>query len=405
MKIAVVVGRFPVVSEQFIVNHIVGLIESGHEVTILSGRSGDFGKAHSKVAEYGLERRLISAGIAESPIGRVIQLIGVVLMLLVTTPSAVFAGLSYKKYRTAAANGKTLMYYRRVRRERFDVLHAHFGANGLIGTFLKDMGIAPRLVTTFHGSDINTYPRRYGINVYRYLYQNVDAITCNTRFTGEKVVANGADRSRVHIIPVSLDTTDFPVREFRGDSEEFVLLTVGRLVEKKGHRYVLEALSDLTTRIPNIRYRIVGDGPLRTDLETTARDLGVAGYCNFLGLRAGADVRREYEMCDLFVLASVTAVDGDMEGQGLVLQEAQAIGVPVVTTRHNGIPDGVRDGETGLIVPEADVTSLADAILDLYANPARRAAMGEAGSRFVRENYDTMIIMKTMNEVYDAVSA
>jgi len=403
MKIAVVVGRFPVVSEQFIVNHIAGLIESGHDVTIVSGFRGNYEMQDGNTDRFRMRDRTLYVGIPSNPIARSIVYGVYFFLTLLSHPRVALSGLRYRRYRTAVINGKAIYFYRRLRGMRFDLIHCHFGANGLVGAFLKDAGITEKLIVTFHGSDINTYPRRYGVDVYKEMYHVVDAITCNTRFTADKVVANGARPETIHIVPVGLDTRNFPVRSDTRDSSRFVLLTVGRMVEKKGHRYVMLAISSLLESIPNIEYRILGDGPLRTELEDLSRELGLSNHCTFLGARVGEEVVREYQTCDLFVLASVTASSGDMEGQGRVLQEAQSMGVPVISTVHNGIPDGVVDGVTGLLVPERDAHALADAIQSLHDDRTRMSEMGREGARFVREKYDIRIIRRTIDDLYGHV--
>jgi len=178
------------------------------------------------------------------------------------------------------------------------------------------------------------------------------------------------------------------------------LLTVGRLEEKKGHRYALEAVAIVRKTIPGIKYYIAGDGSLRTSLEAYATELGIADNCLFLGACASDKVKDLYCSCAVFTLPSVTAANGDMEGQGLVIQEAQMCGLPVVTTRHNGIPDGLLDGISGFLVEEKDSAALAEEIILLLRDPELCARMGNEGRAFVSSGYDVDVLTAKILKLY-----
>jgi colanic acid/amylovoran biosynthesis glycosyltransferase len=149
---------------------------------------------------------------------------------------------------------------------------------------------------------------------------------------------------------------------------------------------------------------MAGDGTLMADLKSRAEELGIADCCHFLGLCDGGQVRELYATASVFTLPSVTASNGDMEGQGLVIQEAQICGLPVVTTWHNGIPDGLIDGTTGYLVHERDVDALADRLVELLSDDALRARMGTAGREFVAGKYDIGVITKNLMEYYHEIS-
>lgn len=396
MKIGVIVGKFPVISEQFILNHIAGLIDKGHEVTVLAAARGSTDRVQPMVGEYRLLDRTLYADLPSKPVSRVFRLLLLSIRNAFLRPRILLRAFSRRRYRTGVTSGKTVLFLNAFSRLRFDLLYAHFGPNGLSGAFLKDIGVAPRLAVAFHGSDINTYPKRFGEDVYSYMFTRCDLVTANTTFTAGKVMSAGATKEQLTIVPESLRTDDYPARTWTPKHNGFRVLTVGRMVEKKGHRYVLEAISTLREVIPGLRYRMVGDGSLRRSLEAQAEALGIADICDLLGAQTADVVRREYAQCDIFVLASVTAAGGDMEGQGLVLQEAQAMGVPVVSTYHNGIPDGVLEGETGILVPEGDAEGLHRAIESLWRDPERIAAMGRRAVEFVRERYDTAAVTEKL---------
>ncbi|NEP43525.1 MAG: colanic acid biosynthesis glycosyltransferase WcaL, partial [Okeania sp. SIO2H7] len=156
---------------------------------------------------------------------------------------------------------------------------------------------------------------------------------------------------------------------------------------------------------PNIIYKIVGEGHLREPLEKLIAELGVAEKVHLLGWMTQDEVRQLYADSQIFILSSVTAANGDKEGQGLVLQEAQAMGLPVLSTFHNGIPDGVLDGESGFLVPEKDADALAEKLTYLIENSQIVPKMGRAGRKFVEERYDINKLNDRLVEIYENLLA
>jgi colanic acid/amylovoran biosynthesis glycosyltransferase len=403
MKVALILNSFPEISEKFLLNHIIGLIEAGIDVEVFAAHRPLTDKRHDLFARYGVAARTRYLDIPRGLKARALRAPALFLRLLLRNPKAAIEAIRVGKYRTVAMNLKLLFFGNAFLGKRYDVVHCHFGVNGLIGAYLKECGMCGALVTAFHGSDINSYPKRHGEDVYRTLYAKADAITSNTNFTKAKIVANGCPAGLIHIVPECLIAEEYSGIGKDVAREPRALLTVGRLEEKKGHRYALEAFARVRDRVPDAVYYVAGAGSLEVSLRETAKGLGVEDAVHFLGLCDAAEVRRLYARASVFTLPSVTASNGDMEGQGLVLQEAQICGVPVVTTRHNGIPDGLVDGETGFLVEERDVVALADRIEYLLTHDAERAEMGRKGRDFVAGKYDIGPITETLKGIYDAV--
>lgn len=401
MNITMMVGEFPSVSEQFIFNQIGALIDAGHNVRILASGVADQPDYGGVVAKYRLMERVRFANVPKSSWRRFITGVVKILKLLFIETKKTKQALNVDRYRTAASRLKTVFYLDLLRRDSaIEILHCHFGPMGLTGLFLKEVGLAERLAVTFHGSDINSYPLRHGGRVYHALWDNSDIFTANTTFTAGRMSDYGCKLSSIHVLPVGLETASFPVRNYVSDPKRFVLLFVGRMVEKKGLVYLIDALASLHQSVQGLECKIVGDGPLRSSLETYARQRNVHSVTQFLGAMPGHEVRDLYQTCDVFVLPSVTAANGDMEGQGLVLQEAQASGCPVISTLHNGIPDGVVDGETGLLVPEKDSAALANAILQFATRRELITKMGLSAATFARSRYDIAQLNEQLLSVY-----
>ncbi len=399
MRVAMIVNGFPELSEKFIINQVVGLLEAGLEVDVFSGVAPTDTKKHSLVERYGLEQRTIRVGIPRSTRARLARLPGLALASLAADPAGSLAAMS-ARYTTASRNFKNLYFLRAFRGRHYDILHCQFGPNGLIGAFLKDRGFAERLVVTFHGSDINSYPLRHGAGVYRTLYDRADALTSGSGFTRAKLIANGCPESKLEVLPVGVWMSDFPEAPFAA-RRPFRLVSVGRLAEVKGYRYAIEAFAQARKLYSDAEYLIAGAGSERTALERQAAELGLGSSLRFLGAQTDTEVAELYCSASVFVLASLKAANGAEEGQGLVLQEAQAAGLPVVATLSGGIAEGVREGETGFLVPPADPESMANRICRLFGDSPLRESMGRSGRAFVSSNYDLPVLTARLVAIYE----
>lgn len=403
MRVAMIVNSFPEISEKFLLNQVIALVAEGIELDVYAAHKPISDERHDIFEKYGVSERVRYLNIPRNLRKRIPVMIQIFFWLLIRSPKIAFRSLNTKKYKTVARNGKNLWFAREFFYKKYDIIHCHFGPNGLIGSFLKDSDVAKALVVTFHGSDINTYPSRHGQMVYQWMYERVDLITVNTSFTGSKVITNGCSPEKIKILPVGLIPADYDQvnREF---IEPFSILTVGRLVGKKGHEYLMRAFTEILIQFPTAQWYIAGSGHLKDSLESLSDTLGISLNVHFLGQCNNTRVKELYAKAAVFVLPSVTAPDGDMEGQGLVLQEAQYCRIPVVSTLHNGIPDGVIEGKTGYLVPEKDSAALVDRICSLFNDSKHAQMMGNYGHEFVSKNYDTYNLAQTLKEWYQKLS-
>lgn len=341
MKIAFVVGDFPALSETFIVNQIIGLIQHGYQVDIYARHSRNEPKIHPDIYRYGLLERT---------------------------------------------------YYAPFKPEKqtYDIIHCHFGPYGLDGLRLLELGrLQGKLITSFYGFDVTLYPLKFGNDIYQHLFQIGDCFIGISSFIVDKALALGCPKDKIIKLPIGIDTLkySFYPRKTRSD-EPIKVLTVARLVEKKGIEYSLKAVAKTISNYPKLEYNIIGDGYLRESIQKLIQELGLSNQVKLLGWMNQDEIIDFYYNAHIFILASVTAANGDQEGQGLVLQEAQATGLPVLSTIHNGIPDGVLDGTSGFLVAEKDVDALAAKLNYLIENPRSRIEMGKAGRKFIENYYD-----------------
>jgi colanic acid/amylovoran biosynthesis glycosyltransferase len=432
LRIAFFVGSFPVVSETFILRQITGLLDLGHEVDIYADTRAEPGAAvQPEVERYQLMKRTTFMDMppevapwempvwpltgrtwppgAATPIHNSVRFARALPKLfrcLTFAPRLASRTLRASEYRYQAASLSALHRLARcvAQRKRYDVLHAHFGPVGNSFRFARQLWHAP-MVVSFHGYDFSSVPRKEGCGMYAKLFKTADQFTVNSDYTGGCVERLGCPPEKIRKLPVGLDPTEFPFRERSKPAGAPVrLLTVARLVEIKGHEFCLRAVAEVRKRHPDLRYDIVGDGPLRTKLESLAEELKLRDIVVFHGAKAGAELHCLLEDAHLFLLCSVS-IEGDQEGQGLALQEAQACGLPVIATRHGAFPEGLLDGESGFLVAERDVLDLAGRLAFLLDHPECWAAMGRAGWRFVENRFDVRELNRQLQEIYNQLSA
>jgi phosphatidylinositol alpha-1,6-mannosyltransferase len=196
------------------------------------------------------------------------------------------------------------------------------------------------------------------------------------------VLTPGVDIAR--FVPAGRDET---VRAAFGWRDRLVVLTVARLQKRKGQDRMIEAIATLRSRLPSVLYAVVGDGEERAALRDQVDRAGLADRVQFLGALDDVSLVRAYQQCDLFVLPN-RATDGDFEGFGMVLLEAQACGRAVLAGASGGTREALREGETGVLVDCADAGLLAEAVAALLSDEARRQRMGAAGRRLTEAVFD-----------------
>lgn len=406
MKIAFIVSEFPALSETFILNQIVELIKAGYKVDIYASINRNDSKVHPDVEKYHLLSHTYYA--ASMPNSRFARILKAIRLFLSNFPKAplimlrILISIFKPKQRVSLL---TLLYEVIPWLDRglsYDILHCHFGWNGLKGVALKEVGaIQGKLVTTFHGVDVNAIPRQSGKDYYFRLFQKGDLYTANTDFTKKQTINLGCPENKIYKLPVGLEISQYNFYERKLTAGEKVkIITVGRLVEKKGIEYGIKAIAKVVEKNPEVVYTIVGDGVLRNSLENLILELGIAENIKLVGWMTQEQVRHLYAVSHIFMLPSVTAANEDREGQALVLQEAQAMGLPVLSTLHNGIPEGLLDGKSGFLVPEKDVEALAEKLNYLIDRPEEWPQMGKAGRQYVENRYNITNLNNQLVEMY-----
>ena len=290
-----------------------------------------------------------------------------------------------------------------------DVIHAHFGRAGVKAVPIAHaLGIP--LVVTFYGYDVSKLSRDEGWRRgYEKIWHGSDVIVGISSHICEKLISMGAPKDKVKRISLGVDLGNFecssPTSNFDGHTVR--CLHVGRLVEKKGPLHLVRAIRNARRRLENgrdLHLTIAGDGPLRTELEKFITEAGIQDHFSLLGAVSHEKVRELMKETHLYTQHCVTASDGDQEGQGVTFVEASATGRPVVSTRHDGIPDVVLDGETGILVEEGDVEGMGEAIANLARNTKQWIEFGRAGRSHIEKNFNLSTQIEKQIDVYEEVS-
>jgi colanic acid/amylovoran biosynthesis glycosyltransferase len=272
-----------------------------------------------------------------------------------------------------------------------DLVLCHFGPVGLRAAKALAHDPRPAIWTIFHGNDLSAFLKRFGARAYRSLFDRGELFFGVSRLWMARLKELGcpADRVRLMRMGVDVDAIEFHPREPDAD-RPLRFLTVGRLVEKKGIDVALRALAELRRLRPGLdwTYEIAGDGPLRSRLERLCEELQLRDRVTFSGKQSPAAIQSRLGMSDLFLLPSVTAANGDMEGIPVSLMEAMAAGVPVLSTFHSGIPELIEDGVSGLLAPERDHVALAENICRLLEEPGLRAGLVSAARDKVEREFN-----------------
>lgn len=403
MKVVFILDKFPSLTETFILNQITGLIDRGHEVDIYADSPNKAYKIHTDVEKYNLLNRTYYARTPVNYFLRVLKSPGLLLANYHKEPSVLLRALNVSKYGKNAVS--LFLLYAAIPllpKQPYDIIHCHFGPLGIKGTLLRDIGVLQgKLVTTFHGSDMTTYLQRYGDHIYDWLFNTGDLFLPISNFWKNRLVELGCEQKNtvVHRMGIDCSKFSFLPRKLHADGR-VRLVTVCRLVEKKGVEYAIRAIAKLALVNQNIEYNVVGNGPLEEYLQQLVQELNVGNIVKLLGWKQHQDVVLILKEADILLAPSVTSKDGNQEGIPVAVMEAMAMGLPVISTQHSGIPELVENGVSGFLVPERDVEALAEKLGYMIEHPEVWQKMGQAGRAYVEEHFDINKLNDQLVEIY-----
>lgn len=406
MKIAFFVRQFPALSETFILNQITGLIDRGHEVDIYADKPSNTHKIHSDVNKYNLLQRTYYAQTPTNHFLRVLKGLKLLVANFYRNPLVLLRSLNGFKYGRLATSLWLLYAVKPLLDKRsYDIVHCHFGFNGILGMFLRDIGaLQGKLITTYYGSDISRDIQMFGNRIYDRLFDSGDLFFAISEWMKCQLIELGCNEKKiiVHRIGIDCGRFSFAPRQLHGD-DQVRLVTIARLVEKKGVEYGVRAIAKLAKTNPNIEYNVVGDGPLKEDLQQLIQELDASDRVNLLGWKQQKEIVEILNNADILLAPSVTSKNGDQEGTPVSLMEAMAMGLPVISTQHSGIPELIDDGITGFLVPERDVDSLAEKLGYLVEFPEVWPEMGSAGRAYMEKHYNIDKLIDQLVAIYQKI--
>lgn len=373
MKVCFVVDKFPSLSETFVLDQIEGCLERGIEVGVVCNET-----------TFGKERNIDDPRWRNLP-GGVEQWWGALGPLRPSLRK--WSGKLWDKASTAldiAFAGKL---------EKYDVIVAHFGNNGLrVARSMKRRRIATPLVTIFHGHDVGAPMHDGTLSRYEVVFQQGALQLPVNGFFRNALIEAGAASDTVAVHHMGVDTDAIGFQAVARSDATLSLVSVCRLTEKKGIEFALRALAEVQAVRPDIdwSYTIIGGGELLDAMKQLAARLNISDRVAFLGPRPHSEVKQRLSKAHVFVLPSVRARDGDLEGIPVALMEAMAAGLTVVSTYHSGIPELIEDGRTGLLAPERDVGALAQKLIWIADNPSTCESLAVAARRKIEDDFDSV---------------
>ncbi|MGK7947886.1 MAG: glycosyltransferase [Xenococcaceae cyanobacterium] len=295
----------------------------------------------------------------------------------------------------------------RIKKLDAKLIHAHFGIDGVLALPLAQKTGLPLLVT-FHGYDVTSqdcskYVPGWNYQTYekgrQLLFDKAQSFIAVSNFIRDRLIAKGCPAEKIIVHYIGIDTV-----KFKPDptvKRKPVVLFVGRLTEKKGCEYLIRAMAQVQSVMPEVKLVIIGDGHLRQELEQLAAKL-LFNY-SFLGAQPPEIVKTWMNQSRLLAVPSVTASTGDTEGAPMVVLEAQAMGLPVVGSIHAGIPELLLEGETGLLARERDWKNIAENILFMVEKDDFWHKLSHQGQERVNTSFNLHTQTQALEKIYDSL--
>ena len=416
MRIAFVIDEFPSITQTFVLNQITGLIDRSHRVRIYPTVKNTSIEIPLEVEKY----QLLSKTFFRPQIGKTLSGLSRFLLkdftrAFKTNPRMVIRSFNVFKYDRYAFTGPLFNdaapFLDKVR--QFDIVHAHFGLNGLRAMRLRDLGaINGKIVTTFHGYDISKDIFMYGARRYKRLFEKGDFFLTVSRHFKKELIRLGCPEPKIAVHRCGVKVEPFSAKTLntgkdsspRGPGKKIRIVSIGRFVEKKGLQYAVQAVSKLRDKNYGLSYSIIGDGELRTEIETLIRHEGVNDIVQLHRWLPHDRIMSILSESDILLAPSVTSSQGDKEGIPVVIIEAMAVGIPVISTHHSGIPELVENGVNGFLVLERDIGALTEKLALLIHHTDMRNRMGRAARRRVEMDFNIDHLNDRLIEVYRRIS-
>lgn len=405
MKILFFVSEFPKLSETFILNQIIGLVDSGHDIHIIAKYPEDNGQVHEDIKKYNLLNKVYYYQYGQEGSNRVIK----IFKMIRDISLHFWKVYTDKNYKGTFSLGNLIKNRELINLIRlcnkiamdYDVVYAHFGPNGLLAKKLIDKDlIKGDLFVSFHGYDVLGYVEKKGINIYNDLFTSSTLLPIS-EFWKDRLISYGAKNEDIVIHHMGVDLNKFSYRPIVINKSRIKIISVARLVEKKGIEYGIKAISSLIKMGYNIEYSIIGGGPLESHLKDVVKKEEINDFVKFLGWKTQDDVIDLIIDSNILLLPSITSSDGDMEGIPVILMEAMAVGTIVVSTYHSGIPELIETNKSGYLVEEKNPNNLAE-ILENILNKSEYELndITERARIKIEEQFDVNLLNKQLVSLF-----
>lgn len=362
MKVSFFLLKFPLSSETFVLNQIVAFINMGYEVEIVALHKGDLSNTHAAWREYNLAQK--THWLLDEPAGKLAKLsYRAKAIARGAGRAATWKALNMSRYGDEARNLILAAICGLAPRVfSADVFVAHFGPAGVTAAKLRELGMLEgKIATVFHGIDVS---HRGVLNHYTPEYQQLfrrgDLMLPISELWASRLLEMGCPLEKIAVSRMGVDISRFSLRPVKTPGLPLQIVSVARLTEKKGLHVAIEACRLLKAQGVSFRYRILGIGPWERRLHTLIEQFELEDVIEMPGFKPSHEVKAILDDADVFLLPSVTGSDGDMEGIPVALMEAMAVGIPVVSTVHSGIPELVEANKSGWLVPENNAVALAE---------------------------------------------
>jgi glycosyltransferase involved in cell wall biosynthesis len=279
---------------------------------------------------------------------------------------------------------------------------------GLIGILVKRIFNRPLIVGTFPVEiALSQSKYQFMMPALDLVFKMADVIIPNSNFTQKEIECMGVNPNKLKMVYPGVDPKKFNpnldgshIRNKYDCTGDPILLTVCRLVERKGIRYLIDALPSIRKEFPNVQLVIIGDGPEINALMSQAKQLGVMNSTIFCGTVPDKELPYFYAIADVFILPSIIDSKGDTEGLGVVMLEAMASGVPVVASRVGGIPEALNYGKAGILIEQKNPKQIIETVISLLHNDGLRTTLIKKGREWVINTFSWDILAKQMIEIF-----
>ena len=383
VRIGYVLAKFPVISETFILNEIVELIKQGHEVFIFSLIHSKNKIIHKQIIKYGLLKKTYYPS-------RLYLDVVLDLFDIKTLKSLKYNERKLLRKISGIALANNI--YKKAKKLNLDVIHAHFNSLQTFVAMILSKQLNIPFTFTTHAFDIFINPDKKAlqerINNSKY---TITISNFNVKYIRNLVKINKEKLKVIHASPPIYD-----LKKIKSKICENRLISVGRLVEKKGLIYALKAVKELKEKFPKIEYLIIGGGPQKSKLEHYIKSNNLSNNVKIIGPLAHKNTLKLINSSSIFILPCIKAKNGDMDGIPVSIMEAMYLKKPVISTFLSGIPELITNNKEGLLVKPKSIKQLTEAMRKLLKNRDLRYKLGLNAYRKVNKEFD---IRKEVNKL------